>query len=84
MMAVSSNPTSIPRSGLEKTNSRFVNWGTSASGFTAPDIVSMPIKSTPKPTRIMAAFFFFSFLEKRAINTPIIAKIGAKEEGFKS
>ena len=63
---------------------RPVNSGTSARGFTAPDMVSIPVISTAKPMRIWAISRFLSFLEDMRMMTPISASTGEKEVGFNS
>ena len=68
--------------GLENAVNIPVNSGTSAKGFTAPDIVSIPNISTAKPIKIIPAFFSFSFLENIKNTTPSAANTGEKEEGF--
>ncbi len=77
-------PAIIPGIGLENKSRIFVNSGTSANGLTAADMVSIPIISTAKPIRIVAAFLCFSFPEKSSRITPTRAKICEKAEGFKS
>ena len=61
-----------------------VNSGTSASGSTAPLMVSIPNIRTAKPTMIIAMSFFFSLFANMMIATPIRARMGEKEFGFKS
>ena len=69
---------------MVKRINRLVNSGTSARGFTAPDMVSIPVISTAKPMRIWAIFLCLSFLEIIRIPTPISARTGEKEDGFNS
>ena len=80
--AVSKSPASIPSMGLENLVSIPVNSGTSASGFTAALIVSMPNISTAKPSITVATLFGLSFLENIRIPTATIARIGEKEVGL--
>ena len=61
--------------------STFVNSGTSASGSTAPLIVSIPNINTAKPTMISPMSFFFSFPDIYKM-TPMIARIGENDDGF--
>ncbi len=82
--AVRKTPASSPRIGLENKTNKFITSGTSANGFTASDIVSIPNINTAKPTKICARFFLFPLVENSKMPTPIIASTGAKEEGFKS
>ena len=62
----------------------FVNSGTFASGLTAPLIISMPVISTAKPTRMLPASGFLSLLVNSRQMTPIIAKTGVNVEGLHS
>ena len=59
-----------------------VNSGTSASGFTAELIASIPYIRIAKPTSIFPMSCFFSFLQSIIIITPIIARIGENDIGF--
>ena len=82
MIAVSIVPARIPATGLENFRRRPVNSGTSARGFTAPLILSIPNISTAKPSIIVP----MSFLRELFVNVsniiPTIARIGEKELGF--
>ena len=80
--AVSMIPAIIPGMGLENSSRIFVNSGTSASGLTAPDIVSIPNINTANPTRIVAMFLCLSFLEKSNSITPTIANICENDVGL--
>ena len=80
--AVSTAPTIIPSTGFVNSVKRFVNCGTSVSGFTAPDICSIPNISTAKPRRIVPIFFFLSVLLVMKRIIPITASIGVKDEGL--
>ena len=84
MTAVSTVPASIPRIGLENIVRIFVNSGTSASGFTAPLIVSIPNISMAKPKRIMPISLFFWLFKNITKIIPITARTGAKLDGFKN
>ncbi len=80
--AVSTSPASIPRSGLENCVRMPVNSGTSAKGFTAPLMVSMPIIRMANPSRIVAIFLRLSLWENNKIPTPTMASTGEKEVGL--
>ena len=81
--AVSTAPPSIPRSGWENIVRMPVNSGTSASGFTALLIVSIPVIRMANPIKIIPASFFFSPLANIKRMMPTAANTGEKEEGFK-
>ena len=83
-MAVIIKPTSTPKSGLENMVSILVNSGTSASPFTAPLMVSIPIIRMAKPAITVPTVLCFSFLVKLIRITPINASTGAKDDGLKS
>lgn len=59
MMAVSAVPANTPRIGLENITRILVNSGMSASGCTAPDIISMPNIRIAKPSAIQAVSLRF-------------------------
>ena len=80
--AVSAAPLNIPRTGLENMVRIPVNSGTSASGFTAPLMVSIPVIRMAKPTRIVPRSFCFSLRANIRRQTPASARAGEKEDGF--
>ena len=80
--AVRSAPARTPSNGLENLSNRFVNSGTSASGFTAELIMSMPYIRMAKPMKIVPTSFFFESLINRINMTPMIARIGENEVGL--
>ena len=82
MIAVRIRPAIIPKIGLENTRRKFLNSGTSANGFTASDMVSIPNISTENPIIMVAAFLYLSFLENNKKPTPIMARTGEKDVGF--
>ena len=82
--AVKTRPASIPKIGFVNTIRIFVNSGTSARGFTASLIVSIPNIRTANPSIMDAMSFFLLSFVSIIIKIPINAKIGAKEDGFKS
>ena len=84
MTAVRRVPASIPKSGLEKRVRRLVNSGTSASGFTAPLMVSIPVIRMEKPRRMVPISFFFSFLQNITRITPTRARTGPNVVGLQS
>ncbi len=73
----------MPTTGLLKVNISEVKFSSSAK----PDIESLisviPIISKEKPMMIPPRFFLFSFLLNIRTNTLIIARTGAKADGFK-
>ncbi len=69
---------------MEKAVSIPVNAGSCARGFTAALMVSMPNISTAKPMRMDATDWRFSFFENRSMATPMMARTGEKEVGFRS
>ena len=82
MIAVSTAPANTPRNGLWNIVKIFVNSGTSASGSTAPLMLSIPYINTANPSKISPISFFLSlFFDIQSI-IPIIARIGEKEDGF--
>ena len=84
IIAVSTAPASIPKSGFLNIMNMLRKAGTSASPATAPDIVSIPNISVAKPSRIVPVSFFLSVFPviKRII--PINASTGVNDVGFKS
>ena len=60
-----------------------MNAGTFLSPATASVMVSMPNISTAKPKRIPPTSFFLSLLANIYRITPITAKTGEKDDGFK-
>lgn len=82
MIAVSTAPAITPRIGLVNINRMFVNSGTSASGLTAPLIISMPVISTAKPIMMLPASCFLSPLAKSSRQTPINARTGVNVAGL--
>ena len=82
MIAVKTAPAKSPRTGLENMVNILVNSGTSASGFTAAPIVSIPAIRIAKPRKITARSRFFSLLENIKRIIPINASTGANEDGF--
>ena len=83
MIAVRTAPAIIPRTGFENMVRIPVNSGTFASGFTAPLMVSIPVIRIAKPIMIVPASFFFSFLENMIRQTPMSARAGENDVGFK-
>ncbi len=84
MTAVTSAPTSSPRTGLVNMVNIPVNHGTSLSGFIAEDIVSIPVIRMAKPTRIAPRSRFLPFFMNMIKTTPITARIGENEVGLTS
>ena len=82
IIAVRIVPARIPATGLENFRSSPVNSGTSARGFTAPLILSIPNISTAKPSMIVPMSFLRELFVKVSKIIPIIARIGEKELGF--
>ena len=82
--AVSSAPTSTPSTGLVNSVNSPVNAGTSASGLTAFDMVSMPNIRMAKPSSAAPVFFARSRLLNRYSTTPISASTGENDVGFSS
>ena len=82
MIAVSTAPAITPRIGLVNINRMFVNSGTSASGLTAPLIISMPVISTAKPIMMLPASCFLSPLAKSSRQTPTNARTGVNVAGL--
>ena len=60
-----------------------VNSGTSANGFTAPLILSIPVINTANPNKISPTSAFLLFFPVIIKTIPIIARTGVKEDGFK-
>ena len=56
--------------------------GRCSKGSTPVDIISIPMKSIPKPTRISPIWFTVCFLENIARAAPINTAIGAKFSGL--
>ena len=83
MIAVSTAPANTPRNGLWNIVKIFVNSGTSASGSTAPLMLSIPYINTANPSKISPISFFLSLFFDIQSMIPIIARIGEKEDGFK-
>ena len=83
MIAVRIAPARIPATGLENLRRSPVNSGTSASGFTAPLIDSMPNINTANPRRIVPISFLRELLVKVRRIIPTIASTGEKDLGFK-
>ena len=81
MTAVSSAPANTPNTGLLNIVRISVNSGTSASGFTASLIVSIPNIKIANPSKISPISFFLS-LPDIYIIIPISARTGEKEDGF--
>ena len=84
MMAVRTAPAIIPRIGLENIVRSPVNSGTSARGFTASLMVSIPNIRMAKPIIMVPRFFFFSFFVNMMKIMPISARTGEKDDGFNS
>ena len=82
--AVRTAPAIIPSTGLENMVRMLVNSGTSANGFTAFDMVSIPNIRTANPSKIPPISCFFSSLVNIRRMIPISAKIGQKDVGFKN
>ena len=53
MMAVKMAPTAMPTRGLEKVLTMFTKAGISRRGSMEVPIISMPMKSTPRPARML-------------------------------
>ena len=60
----------------------FVNSGTSARGFTAELIISIPYIRIAKPIKIVPISFFFESLINRMKITPMIASTGENDVGL--
>ena len=84
IIAVSSKPAISPNSGLSNISSTFAKFGSSASGFTALLIWSMPNMSTAKPTSMPPVSWRLEFLENIIIATPTSASTGVNEVGLSS
>ena len=82
MTAVRTIPAITPSSGLENLVRIPVNSGTSARGATASLIVLIPNIRIANPVSSVPTVRFLSLLAIINRNTPIIARIGEKEEGF--
>ena len=83
MIAVRIVPARIPATGLENLRRRPVNSGTSARGFTAPLIDSIPNISTANPRRMVPISFLRELLVKVRRLIPTSARTGEKELGFR-
>ena len=85
MMAVRAAPASRPRTGLEKAVRTPVNFSFWARGETEELMASMPNIKMAKPTKMVPMFFFLSSsLAVMVRMTPMAARIGEKELGFRS
>ena len=85
MTAVSTSPAIIPRIGFENIVRILVNFSFSASGATAPLIVSIPNIRIANPTRMFPMSFFLLLSFAVMISTiPIAANTGENDVGFKS
>ena len=84
IIAVNRAPTITPKIGLRNMVRILVNSGTSARGFTAPLMDSIPNISTAKPKNISPISFFLLFFPVIYKIIPIRARTGEKEEGLKS
>ena len=84
MTAVMTAPVITPRTGLLNSVRICVNSGSFASGATAPLIVCMPNMRIAKPSMIVPTSLRLLLLEKSWKETPIIARTGENEEGFRS
>ena len=82
--AVSTAPAMRPKIGFENMVRIPVNSGTSANGFTASLMVSIPNIKTAKPIMIVPMSFFRSFFENIMKMMPMTARIGENDDGFKS
>ena len=83
MIAVRIVPARIPATGLENFRRSPVNSGTSASGFTAPLMLSIPNISTAKPRRIVPTSFLRELFVKVRSTIPTSARIGENELGLR-
>ena len=70
--------------GFENITNKLVKAGTSANGFTASLMVSIPTIKIAKPIKIVPTSFRFAFLENKRNTTPISASTGANELGLRS
>ena len=80
--AVRRAPAITPNNGFENLSNRFVNSGTSARGFTAELIISIPYIRIAKPIKIVPISFFFESLINRMKITPMIASTGENDVGL--
>ena len=81
-MAVNRAPASIPNIGFENIVNIPVNSGTSASGFTAPLIVSIPNINTENPINMAPTSLRLSCPPLIIRIMPTSASTGVKEDGF--
>ena len=82
--AVTKVPTRMPMTGLRKVANRLVNQGSLLNGATAPSIANIPVKRTPKPSRMIPMFFCRSRLADMKKRMPTIIASGARDLGFRS
>ena len=75
-------PARTPRTGMENFTRSPVNSGTSASGDTALLMVCIPNIRMEKPVNRVPTFFFLSLFASISIKTPMIARMGEKDDGF--
>ena len=85
MIAVTTAPARIPRKGFAPREMNIVlNASDSLKGFTASDIVLIPMNRIPKPMMMPATSLLFAFLPTREIITPTITAKGARVEGLRN
>ena len=83
-MPVNTAPASTPSRGLLKAVSMRLNSGISASGSTAPPIISMPYISTAKPTKMEPMSLYFCRRAAIIIIIPASASTSEKFSGLRS
>ena len=84
MSAVIPAPTKMAMMGLSRIVKTSLNCGKSASGFTAPLIMVMPVIKMAKPTHTEPMSFFLLLLVNMMRMMPMSATMGEKLSGFKS
>ena len=80
--AVKTAPAATPRTGLLNIVRTLMNSGTSASGFTAELIISIPYINTAKPIKINPMSYFFSLFINIIKTIATAARIGENDIGF--
>ena len=75
-MVVKTKPTRIPKTGLRIEVRIFKKNGELPKGARPPDIVSMPMKTKPRPIMISPMALSLSFLTNMMRHTPMKAKNG--------
>ena len=83
MMPVSTAPASTPRTGFCRERNRLRNHASSSRKPMAPDIRSMPVMSTMKPSSTMPAPFRLSFRPAMYRRMPMTPSRGARVVGLK-